>query len=140
MAKRATVAAIVVAVMSLGASSVAGATVQIRGRTWFADGSYFLASGPSGSYVSAFATGAAPNRVFRLVSSPHRDYPTDYPVACLEEDVAINPNLRFSNERGFIANTTGVLNRPPGEWEICFKEVTSDPIEFVTWAAYFTVV
>ncbi|MEW6152858.1 MAG: hypothetical protein AB1673_02555 [Actinomycetota bacterium] len=36
--------------------------------------------------------------------------------------VNANPTPRTSNSTGFIPNTTGRVERPPGVWQVCFRE------------------
>lgn len=93
------------------------ATTQVVGFTWFATGG-FTASGPSGTTVRAYATGASTNRPYKLVSG--LDGGPDRP--CMWDTVPLNPTNRFPNSTGFIPNTSGPINRGPGNWQVCFRE------------------
>ncbi len=92
-----------------------------QGFTWFSDGA-FTKSGPVGTVVTAFGTGLRTNTAYLLVTVRHGD--TDSP--CAFDVVPVNNTVRFSNSRGFVPNTAGRLNRPPGVWDMCFYE--ADPI------------
>jgi hypothetical protein len=132
------------AALALGATVVAVAApasaVQfIQGFTWYGDGS-FSKSGPAGTVVTVFATGAAPNAQFDLLSVP----PDTGAHGCADFGTApVNPNVRTSNSRGFIPNTGGPVNRSPGEYELCFYERApgaSGGHRSGTYPVFFTVV
>jgi len=131
------------AVVALGATLFAAAPASavqfIQGFTWYADGS-FSKSGPAGTVVTVFATSAAPNAQFDLLSVP----PDSAAHGCADFDTApVNPNVRTSNSRGFIPNTAGPVNRAPGEYELCFYERlpgASGGHRSGTYPVFFTVV
>lgn len=106
---------------------------QAQGFTWFSDGSY-TKSGPAGTVVSAYATGAA-GTSYKLVTG--RDLGTG--EACRYDTEPVNPNVRSANSRGFIANTSGPVNRPPGDWQVCFREEGTGATLRVTLPVGFTV-
>lgn len=108
---------------SLVAMPPAGAQ-YVNGVTWFADGSFYKEV-PTGSVVSLFATGARPNRLFRLFALD-ADAPGDYPCPAIG-GVQIHPALRGSSSRGLIPSTTTVLTLPRGRYLICFREEPSQP-------------
>lgn len=126
----------------LAVAGLSWACVPIQGNTWYSDGQ-FVKSGPAGTVVSAFATGAMPDLGYLFVSGQYNGPPSDdQRMGCADQSVPINPNVRYSNSRGFIPNTSGPVNRPLGEWQICFKEAnppgTHTP--WITNAVFFTVV
>src|SRR5919202_200413 len=104
---------------ALAVASLAWACTPIQGNTWYDDGS-FSKSGPAGTVITAFATSARVNTQYLLVAGNNLDsgHTTH---ACMDQSQAINPNVRISNSRGFIPNTSGPINRPAGEWQICFR-------------------
>ena len=91
-------------------------TLNVQGFTWYSDGATSK-SGPSGTVVTAFATSARTNTTFRLMTSPVQ---TIADLTCTVDLVAVNPNQRFSNSRGFIPNTAGAIARPTGDYDLCF--------------------
>lgn len=98
--------------------------VSVVGHTWFASGALTL-SGPSGSVVSAFATGAAPDTTFRLVTSPAQQ---DERHRCTSDVIPVNPTVRYSNGRGFVATTSGRIERPAGMWDVCFLSLDGSTV------------
>ena len=58
--------------------------------------------------------------------------------ACMDLPTEINPNVRASNAKGFIPNTAGPVNRAPGDWQICFRQLPDG--NTATNPVYFTVV
>jgi hypothetical protein len=87
----------------------------VSGATFYADGK-LAKSGPSGSTVTAFAVGAIPGVSYVLVSGKPSGS-----KACALNVVAINPAIRFSTDDKFIGNTKGIINRPAGDWQVCFR-------------------
>ncbi len=119
-------------------ASMAWACTVIQGFTWYSDGS-FSKQGPSGTVITAFATSARANQPFQLVAGTstgagHEDH------ACMDVPGPINPATRFANARGFIANTSGPVNRSPGDWQICFGELPLDGNHSATSPVFFTVI
>jgi len=106
---------------------------QTQGFTWYGDGAASK-SGPTGTVITAFATGVA-NTSYKLVTG--RDDGTGEP--CRFDTVAVNPNVRFSNSRGFIANTSGPVNRPAGDWQVCFRQEGTGTMLRVSLPVGFTV-
>ena len=126
------------AALGFAAAMAAGAVAwgqAVQGSTWYDDGS-FVKSGPSPATVIAWATDAKPTTQFELVSgtntsSGHEDH------ACLDLPAALNPSPRVSDARGFIPFTAGTLSRPPGDWQVCFRELPSSAT--ATSPVFFTV-
>ena len=105
------------------------------GFTWFSNGAPAL-SGPRGSLITAYATGARLSSSYLLVTGTHgvNDPPCRFDVQ------AVNLTLRRSSSTGFIPNTAGVLDRPPGTWDVCFYEVAPGvPGRTATAFVQFTV-
>ena len=102
----------------------------LSGATFYSDGTSSRA-GPSGARVSVFATRAEQTYEYQLVSG--RVTGTGRP--CTVEVMPISATARFSNAQGVISQTAGTLDRPPGQWEICFLAEG----RVVTGAATYTV-
>ncbi len=90
--------------------------LTVQGFTWYSDGSS-AKTGPSGTVVTAFGTSLRTNTAFRLMTSPAQTIPD---LTCTVDLVPVNANPRFSNARGFIANTSGPVTRVPGDYDLCF--------------------
>jgi len=120
--RRAVVGGIAVIAVTLAVASMAWACTTIQGLTWYSDGT-FNKSGPSGTSITAFATGARPNSTFNLVSGNDAGDPSHADHACMFNFENVNPNVRTSSSTGFLGNTTGTINRSPGEWQICFRQI-----------------
>jgi hypothetical protein len=103
---------------ALAVASLAFACTPRNGFTWYSDGT-FSKSGPTGSRISAYATGAVPGQEFRLVIA-NTVTPGHGGHACMDNATEINPNSRFASPSGFIGLTSGTVNKGPGEWQICF--------------------
>ncbi len=54
---------------------------------------------------------------------------------CVVDVVPVNNTLKFADAQGVIGQTAGTLNRPPGQWQICFL----DEGRVVTGVATYTV-
>ncbi len=104
-------------------------TTPVVGSAFFINGTS-TQTGPSGARVSLFATGAEPGFSYRLVSGQGTAQ-----QPCSTNVVPINPTQRFANAQGVIAQTAGTLNRPAGQWQICFLAEG----QVVTGAATYTV-
>ena len=126
--------AIAVAVAA-AAPTPASATAFIQGFTWYPDGGVER-SGPPGTTISAFATEARPNRPFKLVTTPVSQF------GCQDHELQVaNPFVRYSSARGFIGLTTGVINRPVGQYHVCFFEQPPVPGHATTtYPLLFTVI
>lgn len=140
--KRALGLGVAAATMLVTLASPASGVAFVQGFTWYSDGS-LSKTGPSGTVITAFATGAARSRQFMLLMvRPNPD------VACSDAHAptAVNPGVRASNDRGFIPNTAGpVAGTPsgtPGEYQICFYELTiiAGDHRTGTSPAFFTIV
>ena len=106
----------------------------LQGATWFNDGSTSK-TGPSGTVVSAFATGVSTGRGYKLVTG--LDGGPSFP--CMWDVVPVNNSVRFPNSRGFIPMTSGPVNRGPGRWQLCFREEGTGATVSIGQPVTFTV-
>ena len=104
----------------------------IVGFTWYNDGS-FAKAGPSGTVITAYATGAQANTLFQLVVGTSQEGNPDH--VCIFNRTNVNPNIRLSSSSGFIGNTSGPVVMPIGAWQVCFMSLTT-----VTAPVAFTMV
>lgn len=122
--------------VAMAAASLSWACTPITGNTWYSDGT-FAKTGPSGTVITAYATGARKAQAFQLVAGTSTT-PGHESHGCMDIPQAINPNIRTSTvDSGFIAPTTGPVNRAPGEWQICFRETD---VGSATNPVFFTVI
>ena len=121
--RRTAVASFGGAALLMAAASLAWACTSVVGNTWYSDGSW-IKTGPTGSSVTIYATGAIANTNYYMISGVN-DTPHQHP--CIGSWVKENPNIRTSSGTGAIGNTTGTIDRPssaPGYYHVCF--VTTD--------------
>jgi hypothetical protein len=116
-------------------ASMAWACTVPEGFTWYSDGSTSK-SGPAGTTITAFATGALRNTSYFLVTGKNESGQAHADHACMDSIQNVNDTQRFSNNRGFIGNTSGPVNRTQGTWQVCFR--TPDGA-YSTLAVLFTV-
>lgn len=107
--------------LALAAGSLVWACTVPIGFTWYADGSVSK-TGAAGTVITAYATGARPNRQFLLVTGNTQGTPGHEGHACMFNIREINPTPRTSSSTGFIASTTGAIAASPGVWQVCFRE------------------
>ena len=105
----------------LTVASISWACTTIQGFTWYSDGTSSK-SGAAGTSITAYATGARTNRVFNLVAGNAVGQPGHEDHACMFNFSNLNPANRISSATGFIGYTTGTVNKPAGDWQICFRE------------------
>jgi plastocyanin len=110
-------------------TTIPGASVPVAGAAFHIDGTSDR-TGASGAPVSVFATRAEPGFSYKLVSGRGTGQ-----RPCSTDVMPINNTARFANTEGVIARTGGTLNRPPGQWQICFLAEG----QVVTGAATYTV-
>ena len=96
----------------------------ITGFTWYSDGSSSK-SGPSGTIITAYGTGLFTNRAYKLVTAPVQ---ADPDRVCLVDVVYVNNAVRLSNSSGLVANTSGRVNRAPGNYHVCLLSQTGSLI------------
>jgi hypothetical protein len=85
----------------------------IGGSTWYTDGTR-TASGPPGTVVSAYATGAMQNVPYRLVLAT---------AGCNTVAGALNPATVYAGPSGLIGRVQGTIpsGLPPGAYTVCFR-------------------
>jgi len=106
-----------------------GPTV-VSGAAFYVDGSS-ARNGPSGAQVRVFATSAEPGFAYKLVSAR----PVSGSRPCSVDVKPIKDTPRYANAEGVIAQTAGTLDRPAGEWQVCFLAQN----QTVTGAVTYTV-
>ncbi len=107
----------------------------VAGSTWSTNGTR-TGSGPAGTTVRAYATGAVPNVPYQLVTG--RSASTGQP--CARDLVAVNSTVVYAGPSGVIGRVWGTVNRLPGTYQLCFAQI--DPVSgsrAVTGGATFTV-
>jgi glucose/arabinose dehydrogenase len=102
-------------------------STTVTGFTWYTGGGNSQ-TGPAGTVITAYATGLARNQQFHLVSSPVDAATSDKP--CARDPIPLNPNVRMSSASGFVGNTSGAINRPAGQYEVCFKQLNGPNIGY----------
>jgi len=106
---------------ALAAASLAWACTPVVGNTWYSDGTY-VKSGPSGTNITAYATGARKGVRFQLVAGTNTT-PGHETHGCMDNPSPINPNWRTSSATtGAIGFTSGPIVRVPGTWQVCFRQ------------------
>ena len=103
----------------------------VSGAAFYSDGSSTRAA-PTGTRVSVFATSAEPGFGYQLVSG-RTAAGSNSP--CSTDVAPINAAVKFANAQGVIGQTAGVLDRPPGAWQVCYLARG----QTVTGAATYTV-
>ena len=119
--RRLIVGGMVATCVALAVASVSWACTTPTGFTWYSDGT-FSKSGPSGTQVTAYGTGARATTAFLLVTGNNEGTPGHEGHACMFNTSTINPNIRMSNAAGAIPNTSGFINAAAGTWQVCFRE------------------
>jgi carboxypeptidase T len=113
--------------------SCASPPAVVSGSTFFVDGTSSR-SGPA-TRISVFATGAEQGFTYQLVTG--RDG-GNAGRPCSTDVAVLNPAQKFANASGVIGMTSGVVNRPPGTWQVCFRS-TGAGAAAVTAAVTYTV-
>lgn len=138
--RRAVTAGVSVVAGVLAVASLAWACTVVSGSTWYSDGTTSK-SGPVGTTISAFATGATPGISYVLVLGNDGGDPGHASHACMAAVDVLNPTTTGANSRGFIGVTSGAVHAttPKGAYQLCFKD--SSPNNSVgTGGATFTVI
>jgi len=96
-------------------------TAVSAGNTWYGDGANSH-SGPPGTSISAFATGAFAGLPYRLVLGTG-----DRTRACVSTVAVVNPVIRYATRSGFIGTTVGTVGPevPPGTYKLCFEDTST---------------
>ncbi|HVE47471.1 MAG TPA: hypothetical protein VNA57_12095 [Acidimicrobiales bacterium] len=130
MTGRLTTAAAAIVAIALVSVSLASACTAIRGTTQYSAAS--PTTGPPGTTISAYATGAASNSLFKLVvGHDGKLKPRRGLHACMEfEETAVSAGPWRSDVYGNIADASSPASGPipeglvPGVWHVCFYEIT----------------
>jgi len=106
----------------LAVASLAWACTAPVGGTWYADGSTSK-SGPAGTVVRVFASGAFPDLAYTLVLGDAGPTPGHGDHACMRTVDVLNPTPRFATTTGFISTTVGTVHlSTTGTYQLCFKD------------------
>lgn len=124
----------------LALASLAWACTVVSGTTWYSDGTSSK-SGPAGTTITAFATGATQNIGYNLVLGNDGGDPGHASHACMVTVQTLNPTIVTANSRGFIGNTSGAVSAstPKGTYQLCFKDASPNN-STGTGGATFTVI
>ena len=123
----------------LAVASLAWACTAPVGSTWYADGTQHK-SGPPGTTVRVYATGAFENLAYTLVLGDDGADPGHSAHACMRTLQVLNPNTRFADSSGFISTTVGTITYTVrGTYQVCFKD-NSPANSTGTPGATFTIV
>ncbi len=122
----------------LAVASLAWACTAPVGSTWYSDGTQHK-SGPPGTTVRVYATGAFTGVAYTLVLGDDGPTPGHAGHACMRTLQVLNPNTRFANSSGFISTTVGTVTYSvPGTYQVCFKDNAENSTG--TPGATFTVI
>lgn len=124
----------------LAVASFAWACTVVAGSTWYSDGSR-TKSGPVGSTIRAYATGAVQNVPYQLVLGNDGGDPGHANHACMAAVDVLNPAVVFAGPNGLIGTVRGTVHAgtPLGTYQLCFKD-SSVNNSTGTGGATFTVV
>ena len=133
-------AAIVFAALAgvIAVASLAWACTVVAGNTWYSDGTREK-SGPVGTSIRAYATGAFAGVPYRLVlggagSTGHDTH------ACMVTFDVLNPTNVFAGSNGIIGTVRGTVHAgtAPGRYQLCFVDAAENSTG--TGGAFFTVI
>jgi hypothetical protein len=120
-------------------ASLAWACTVVAGSTWYSDGTR-AKSGPVGTEIRAYATGAIQGVPYNLVlggagTSGHDTH------ACMETFDTLNPTNVFAGPTGIIGTVRGTVHTgtTKGVYQLCFKD-SSINNSTGTGGASFTVI
>lgn len=123
----------------IAVASLAWACTVVAGSTWYSDGTR-TKSGPVGTTIRAYATGAIQGVPYNLVlggagSTGHDTH------ACMVTFDTLNPNNVFAGPSGLIGTVTGTVHPgiAAGTYQLCFKD-SSINNSTGTGGATFTVI
>lgn len=123
----------------LAVASLAWACTTPVGSTWYSDGTRSK-SGPAGTTIRAYATGAVSGVPYNLVLGGAGDSGHDTHACMVTFDV-LNPTNVFAGQTGIIGTVQGVVHAstPKGQYQLCFKD--SSPLNSTgTGGASFTII
>lgn len=121
-------------------ASLAWACTVVAGSTWYSDGTR-AKSGPVGTAIRAYATGAVQGVPYQLVLGDDGGNPAHATHACMTAVDVLNPNIIFAGPSGLIGTTRGTVKvtTPQGPYQLCFKD-SSVNNSTGTGGATFTVI
>ena len=112
------------------ATTAAVPSVLVTGFTWY-DIGIASQSGPGSTAVRAFGTQLKPATQYYLVTAPPESDPA---LTCSRNLQAVNGAVRRSSGSGFVGTTTGLIDRPVGNWNVCFRSLDGTtvgaPVQF----------
>ncbi len=121
-------------------ASLAWACTAVVGSTWYSDGTR-QKSGPVGTTIRAYATGANQGVPYQLVLGNDGGDPGHASHACMFTVDVLNPTVVYSGPSGLIGTVRGTVHAgtPKGPYQLCFKD--SSPANSTgTGGATFTVI
>jgi len=92
----------------------------LAGATFYSDGT-ISKSGPAGTRITAFATGAESYVPYKLVTGRDGGNPR---TPCSTDVVPVLDVERYAGSTGFVSPTSGLIYRSPGTWQVCFRDST----------------
>lgn len=118
--RRLMVVFLLVTVAVLGPPSAASSIEVVAGSTWYSDGTRHK-SGPVGTVVSAYATGALPGVPYKLVLALDNDSVGEQCVTTVQE---LNATVVATGSSGIIGRVRGTVapSTPRGTYILCFKD------------------
>lgn len=123
----------------MAVASLAWACTVVSGSTWYSDGTRSK-SGPVGTTIRAYATGAEPGVPYNLVlggagTTGHDSH------ACMVTFDTLNPTNVFAGPNRLIGTVTGTVHSgtAAGTYQLCFKDSTVNNTTG-TGGATFTVI
>ena len=120
-------------------ASLAWACTVVAGSTWYSDGTR-AKSGPVGTQIRAYATGAIQGVPYNLVLGGAGNTGHDT-HACMVTFDTLNPTNVFAGPTGIIGTVRGTVHvgTAPGTYQLCFKD-SSPNNSTGTGGATFTVI
>jgi hypothetical protein len=121
-------------------ASLAWACTVVAGSTWYSDGSR-TKSGPVGSTIRAYATGALQGVPYKLVLGNDGGDPGHAAHACMVAVDFLNNATVFAGPTGLIGTVTGTVHAGTGvgTYQLCFKDSSTNN-STGTGGATFTVI
>lgn len=123
----------------IAVASLAWACTVVAGSTWYSDGTK-AKSGPVGTTIRAYATGAIQGVPYHLVLGGAGNTGHDTHACMVTFDV-LNPTHVFAGANGLIGTVRGTVSTStaPGTYQLCFKDATPNN-STGTGGATFTVI
>ena len=123
----------------IAVASLAWACTVVAGSTWYSDGTR-AKSGPAGTTIRAYATGAVQGVPYHLVLGGAGNTGHDTHACMVTFDV-LNPAQVFAGPSGLIGTVQGTVKASTarGTYQLCFKDATPNN-STGTGGATFTVI